>query len=137
MIIDTFNNGKKLINYILCSRFLLNFIARTFSHESLLKNVFSMTVRNYSKEIGNVYLTNELEFPFEFGLMFTVCDTEVVIRKRALVDAIRRSRGADRQDGGRTLSPLSTADLLHARHFNAGKVLFAADICVLFVVTNS
>lgn len=61
--------------------------------------------------------THALEFLFEFGLVLAVGDAEVVIRIFALVDAVRRDGGADGEHGGRALSPLSAADLLHGHHF--------------------
>lgn len=94
-----------------------------------LKKISSKTKRKKQKikEIEN--LTHVGKFSFDVGHMFTVCDTEVGIRKRALLDAVWRHGGADGQHGGRTLGPLNTADLLHCRHFNRRKsVVCGGDI---------
>lgn len=69
------------------------------------------------KKIIKRRLTHALEFLFQLSLVVTICDTEIVIRVRALIHTIRWSRRADRQHGGRAFGALCLTNFLHCHHF--------------------
>lgn len=73
-------------------------------------------------------LTHALELLFELCLVLAVCDTEVVVRICALLDAVGRSGGSNGHDRGRALSPLSLADFLDGHHF-----LYLNPACMVWV----
>lgn len=60
--------------------------------------------------------THALEFLFEAGHVLTVGDAEVVVGVIGLVYAIRRSGGAQGQDGGGAVGALGVADFVDGDH---------------------
>ena len=87
------------------------------SHAWCIKNSVNLHTNKKYLELIILNLTHALELLFQLCLVLAIGNTEVVIRIRALINAVRRGRRSDRHDRSRSLGPLCPSNFLDGHHF--------------------